>query len=127
MTVDEKPIAQDPIETVLKAFEKGDAVAAASAYAEDGVYIDPRYPEFEYHGREAIREAFEWALTTILDPPEYEVRHYLESHEACAIEVENHGETDRPASTYPQVFFVEVGQAGITRWQTYLPNPRVIE
>lgn len=48
---------RDQIKDVLIAFEDGDVVAASEIYAEDGVFIDPHYPEPEYRGPDEIREA----------------------------------------------------------------------
>lgn len=126
MTAQENPKPTDPVDTVLKALEKGDAVAAASAYAEDAVFIDPRYPEPEYRGREPIREAFEWGHTNVLDEPEYTVRNYLETGQTCVVEVHaGDAETTRPDSECPRVFVVDFCEEGITRWRTYLPfKPR---
>lgn len=124
MTAHESPNPTKPVDTVLKALEKEDAVAAASAYAEDAVFIDPRYPEPEYRGRETIREAFEWGLTNVLDAPEYTVRNYLETGGTCAVEVHaGDAEAVGQDGEHPRVFVVDFYADGITRWRTYLPFP----
>jgi uncharacterized protein (TIGR02246 family) len=115
---------RDRIETALKAFENRDAAAAASAYAENGVFVDPHYPEPEYRGREAIREALEWALANAVERPGFTVRNVVEEGDACAVEVDTHHvATDGSEREFPQVFVVEGGPDGIARWRTYLPFP----
>lgn len=129
MTVDEDPISCEPVETALEALEKRDAVAAASAFAADGRFVDPQFPEAEYRGQERVREALEWALTNLSRQPEFEIRHFLEREGTCALEVEARhvGADDGPVGADDgtvrsrKAYFVEVGDDGITRWRTYLP------
>jgi len=124
VTVEPNKNTRERIESALKAFESRDTAAAASAYAEDGVFIDPRYPAVEYRGRESIREAFEWALTNVVDHAEFSVRNAVGTGDDYAIEVDTHYVAkDGTEREYPQVFVVEGSEAGITRWQTYLPFP----
>lgn len=124
MTTDANHSTRDRINTALQAFENRDAVAAASTYVEDGVFIDPHYPEPEYHGRETIREAFEWALTNLVDQPGFTVRNVVREGDTCAVEVDTHHVAkDGSVQEFPQIFIVEGSQAGITRWRTYLPFP----
>lgn len=123
MTADE-PTTRERVETTLRALEKRDAVAAASAYAEDGVFVDPQYSESEYRGRESIWRALNWGLTNIAEQPEFTIRHILETGDICAVEVEtNHVDVAESGVEFPQVFVVEAGEQGITRWRTYHPFP----
>lgn len=112
------------IETVLRALEAADAVAAASAYTEEAVFVDPRYPDSQYRGREAIREAFEWGLTNGLHGPEYAIRHHSRAGGTAVVEgdVVDTG-TEEEGAAFPRVFVVELGEAGITHWRSYLPFP----
>jgi ketosteroid isomerase-like protein len=124
MTADKKPGPRDPIDTVLRALEKKDAVAAASAYAEDAVFVDPRYPESEYRGRETIREAFEWALTNSRNRPEYTTRNHLEAQQTSIIEVDaRHTGTDRSDGEFPRVFVAGGRPSGTTGWAATLGSP----
>lgn len=121
MTADENPITCEPIETALRALEKQDAVAAASAFAADGRFVDPQFPDTEYRGQERVREALEWALTNIGRRPEFEIRLFLEHEGTCALEVESRQvRPDDSSVRSRKAFFVEVGADGITRWRTYL-------
>lgn len=116
---------REHINESLKAFETRDAVAAASAYADEGVFIDPHYPENEYHWRETIREAFDWALTNLVDQPGFTVRTFVSEGDTCAVEVDTHHVAkDGSELEFPQVFVVEGGSEGIERWRTYLPFPQ---
>lgn len=131
MTVDEDLISCEPVETALQALEKRDAVAAASAFAVDGRFVDPQFPEAEYRGQERVRQALEWALTNLLRQPEFEIRHFLEAEGTCALEVEarHAGGDDGPdagtvgadAGTVGarKAYFVDVADDGITCWRTY--------
>lgn len=122
MTTEKNRSTRDLIETTLLALENKDAVAAASTYAEDGVFIDPRYPESEYSGRETILRAFEWALTNFMEQPGFRVRTVVVEGDTCAVEVDTHHvATDGSEWEFPQVFVVDGGPGGISRWRTYLP------
>lgn len=124
MTTENATELRKHITESLKAFEARDAVAAASAYADDGVFIDPHYPEDEYRGRETIREALDWALTNLVDQPGFTVRTFVSEDDTCAVEVDTHHITkDGSELEFSQVFVVEGGPEGIERWQTYLPFP----
>ncbi|NHN46582.1 nuclear transport factor 2 family protein [Halostella sp. JP-L12] len=124
MTVEPNKNTRERIENALRAFENSDAAAAASTYAENGVFIDPHYPASEYQGREAIREAFEWALTNIVEQPGFSVRNSIGAGDTYAIEVDTHHVAkDGSKREFPQVFVVEGDETGITRWRTYLPFP----
>ena len=46
---------REQIEGGLTAFEDRDAATASEFWAEDGVFIDPQYPESEYRGPDEIR------------------------------------------------------------------------
>lgn len=124
MTTDSNPISDDPIETALRALEKRDAVAAASAFAPDGRFVDPRFPDPEYRGRESIREALEWALTNLVDGDlEFAIRRFLAHDGTYALEVETRQvRPDDSTLETPKAFVVEVADSGIERWWTYLPS-----
>ena len=119
---DENTFIRDQIEDVLTAFEDRDPVAASDVYAEDGVFIDPHYPEPEYCGREEIREALEWALENIVEQPGLTIRNVWEDDGTFAVEVDTHHTMkDGTEAEFPQVFIIESENGQITRWQSYLP------
>lgn len=121
---DEDTFTRDQIEEVLAAFEDRDAVAASEIYAEDGVFIDPHYPELEYRGPDAIREALEWVLENVVDQPGFTIRHVWEDGETFAVEVDTHHTLqDGTEAEFPQVFIIESDNGQVTRWQSYLPFP----
>ena len=102
---DENTFTRDQIEDVLTAFEDRDPVAASDVYAEDGVFIDPHYPEPEYRGREEIREALEWALENIVEQPGLTIRNVWEDDGTFAVEVDTHHTMkDGTEAEFPQVF-----------------------
>lgn len=123
-TTDEDTFTRDQIEEVLTAFEDGDVVAASEIYAEDGVFIDPHYPEPEYYGPDEIREALEWALENVVEQPGLTVRKVWEDDETFAVEVDTHHTMkDGTEAEFPQVFIIECENGQVTRWQAYLPFP----
>lgn len=123
-TADEGTFTREQIETVLAAFENRDVVAASNIYAEDGVFIDPQYPDPEYRGPEEIREALEWALDNVVEQPGLTIRNVWEDGETFAVEVDTHHTMqDGTTAEFPQVFVIESENGQVTRWQSYLPFP----
>lgn len=124
MTQPDETFTRDQIEDVLRAFEERDAVAASEVYAEDGVFIDPHYPEAEYRGPAEVREALEWALENIVDRPGLTIRNVWEDDKTFAVEVDTHHTMkDGREVDFPQVFIIESEDGQVTRWQSYLPFP----
>lgn len=118
--------AREQIEGVLRAFEDGDAATASKFWAEDGVFIDPHYPEPEYRGPDEIREALDWALDTIVEEPGLTIRNVWASPEdgSFAVEVDTHHiMQDGTEAEFPQVFIIESENEQIARWQAFLPYP----
>ncbi|WP_226011117.1 nuclear transport factor 2 family protein [Halomicrobium salinisoli] len=123
MTAD-SALTREGIEGVIRAFEDRDAAAAASHWAEDGVFVDPHYPEDEYRGPEAVEAALGWALENVVERPGLSIRTVWEGEEAAAVEVDTHHVAhDGSVREFPQVFVVEGEDGRITRWQSYLPFP----
>lgn len=124
MASTEDTFTREQIEDVLAAFEDRDVVAVSEAYAEDGVFIDPHYPEPEYRGPEEIREALEWALENVVEQPGLTVRNVWDEGETFAVEVDTHHTMkDGTEVDFPQVFIIESEDGRVTRWQSYLPFP----
>lgn len=126
--VNEDSFARERVEEVLAAFEDRDAVTASEVWAENGVFIDPHYPDSEYHGRDEIRAALEWALENIVEQPGFTIRNVCEDSNTFAVEVETHHVTqDGTDREFPQVFIVEGDGGQVTRWQSYLPFPPPVD
>lgn len=117
-------ITQEQIKDVLAAFEDGDVATVSEFYAEDGVFIDPHYPEPEYRGPGEIREALEWALENIVEEPGLTIRNLWENGNTFAVEVDTHHTMqDGTEADFPQVFIIEGQDGQVARWQSYLPFP----
>ena len=117
---------REQIEGVIRAFENGDTETAADYWAEDGVFVDPHYPEPEYRGPAEIREALDWALEEIVEEPGLSIRSIWEDAAAntFAVEVDtHHSMKDGTETDFPQVFIVELEDGSVVRWQSYLPFP----
>jgi ketosteroid isomerase-like protein len=124
MSQDSDALSRTDIEDLLRAFEAGDTATAAAAWAADGVFIDPHYPEPEYRGPEQVREALDWALANVVEQPGLAIRTLLSDDGAFAVEVDTHHVThDDTVREFRQVFVVESEDGSITRWQAYLPFP----
>lgn len=112
------------VESVLRAFERCDPGTAAAFWAEDGVFVDPHYPEAEYRGPEEVRAALEWALENVVERPDLAVRNVWEAGETFAVEVDTrHAMRGGTEADFPQVFVVEGANGRIERWRSYLPFP----
>lgn len=121
---EEEILTRDQIEAALAGMEDRDAVAATEFYAEDGVFIDPLYPEPEYRGPKEIQAAVEWALENVVDQPGFTIRNMWERDETFAVEVDSHHIAhDGDTRDFQQVFIIESEDGKVTRWQTYLPYP----
>lgn len=121
-----EPFTREQIEGVLTAFEERDTAAASEFWAEDGVFIDPHYPERAYRGPDEVREALEWALDNVVERPGLSIRNTWEAEDADAFAVEvdtHHTMQDGTDADFPQVFVVEAENGQIARWQSYLPYP----
>lgn len=120
----EDTFTREQLEDVLAAFEDRDTVAASEAYAEDGVFIDPHYPDSAYRGPDEVRAALDWALENIVEQPGFTLRNVWEDGKTIAAEVDTHHTMkDGTEAEFPQVFIIESEQGRITRWQSYLPFP----
>ncbi|MDS0477185.1 nuclear transport factor 2 family protein [Natrinema sp. 1APR25-10V2] len=124
MVANDDTLTREQIEDLLRAFEKGDTETAAAFWAEDGVFIDPHYPEPEYRGPDEIRRALDWALENIVEEPGLTVRKVWEDDGTFALEVNTHHLMQDGAEVdFPQVFVIESDAGAIARWRSYLPFP----
>lgn len=120
----EDSFTRDQIEAALTGMENRDAEAATAFYADDGVFIDPLYPEPEYRGPEEIRAAVEWVLENVVEQPNFTIQNVCEHDGTFAVEVDSHHIAhDGSARDFQQVFMIESANGEVTRWQTYLPYP----
>lgn len=119
-------IEREYIEAILGAFEDGDEDDVSAVFAEDGVFIDPEYPNGEYHGPAGVRRALERRSERTTGEARFVVRNFWADGTSCAIEVETHRTaTHGSERAFPQVFVVEMENGRIARWQSYLPcSPR---
>lgn len=90
--------AQDIAKRALDAFNRHDAEAFASLYAEDAVAPDPQYPE-PLRGREAIRGDIEAFFQAFPDVQARVVGDFLVSGDTVAFEVEMTGTQKGPLVT----------------------------
>ena len=115
---------REQIEGALTAFEDRDAATASEFWAEDGVFIDPQYPESEYRGPDEVQGALEWALKNIVEQPGLTIRTVWEGHDTVAVEVDTHHlMQDGTEVDFPRVLIIESEHGQVTRWQSYLSFP----
>ena len=113
-------VEREYIEAVLGAFEQGDADDASAVFAEDGVFVDPRYPDEEYHGPEGVRRALEQGFESATERSRFIVRNFWSAETSCVVEVETYYRTaDGSERAFPQVFVVEMDNGRVARWQAY--------
>lgn len=116
-------ISREDLERGMRPFEGQQFDDAADAFAEDGVFIDPHYPDAEFRGREEIQGAFEWVFEHALDDIELTIRHFWAAGMTCAAEVDTR-QTMKDGSVHElsQVFIAEFDdRKHLTRLQAYLP------
>lgn len=124
MTESEDTFTREQIESVLTAFEERDTERASTFWAENGVFIDPHYPEPEYRGPDQVREALDWALDNIVERPGLTVRNVWDDGETFAVEADTHHTMkDGTDAEFRQVFVIESEHGQVSRWQSYLPFP----
>lgn len=107
----------------MERFERRDFENAAKAFAEDGVFIDPHYPEPEFRGHDEIREAFEWVFENVIDDIDLTIRNFWASGLTCAAEVETRQLMKNGSEhEFSQAFIAEFDdELRLVRLQAYLP------
>jgi ketosteroid isomerase-like protein len=109
------------VERVLAAYEAKDPDAVLAYFAQDGVFIDPHFPEPRMVGHVAIRRGLEWAFKS-LEQPGFTLRRLWLDGESGALEVETHHRIrDGLRADFPQVFVFEARNGLLTRLQAYEP------
>ena len=116
-------ITQRDFETAMRAFENQQFDAAVSAFAEDGIFIDPHYPEPEFRGHDAIKGAFEWVFEHVIEDIDLTIQHFWTEELSCVAEVATRQVMrDGSEHEFSQVFVAEFNDTKqLTRLQAYLP------
>ncbi|NWJ48413.1 MAG: nuclear transport factor 2 family protein [Chloroflexi bacterium] len=106
---------------LLAAFENKDLQTILAAFAEDGILIDPHYPQVEMRGKAAIERGIKWGLGSLEKPGFKILRHWVNG-ESATFEVATHHIIRGPIkANFSQIFVVESRNGLITRLQSY-PN-----
>lgn len=111
------------IERNLNAVMAKDLDAAVSAFAPDGILIDPHYPRSRMTGRAEIESGFRWVFTGMKEL-NFSVLtcFYSEDDASAAVEVvSNHVLANGRRLAFPQCFVVDAEGDLIDRWQAYEP------
>ncbi|SEL77865.1 nuclear transport factor 2 family protein [Haloferax larsenii] len=125
MTTRNEDFSREDIDRIFEAWEDKDPVVPAEYWADDGVYIDPHYPESQYEGPEEVRRVLETSLQEIIAQPRLAIENLWKDDDTFVVEVQtNHRMMDGSEVDYPQVFVIETEDGEITRWQSYLPFSR---
>jgi len=118
----------EDVHRIFEAWEDKDPVIPAEYWAEEGVYIDPHYPDDEYRGPEEVRRVLESGLEESIAQPRLTIQNVWEDGDAFVVEVRTHHTLiDETEVDYQQVFVIETRGGKITRWQSYLPFKRPSE
>lgn len=95
-----------------------------AAYAQNGVLRDPQFPEPQYRGPEAIREALKFIWENVLIELQFSMRNFWASEDTCAVEMDvTQVLQDGSEQHMPQVHVFETRDGLITRHQVYTPFP----
>jgi hypothetical protein len=106
---------------LLAAFESKDFQTVLDSFAEDGIFIDPHYPQVEMKGKAAIEQGIKWGLESLEKPGFKILRHWVDG-ESAILEVSTHHIIRGPIKTsFFQIFVVETKNGLISRLQSY-PN-----
>ncbi len=119
MTTDNRAL----IERLLRAFEAKNIQETVDCFAEDGLLVDPHYPEPTMRGKAAIQQGLEFAFG-MLKQPGFEIRHMWSHDQSGAVEVDTHHRLqDDSEARFPQVLVFETQNGLFTRVQLYVPYP----
>ncbi len=112
---------RETIENVFALFESKNLDAFMDLFADDGVVLDPHYPNPEMRGKAAIRQGLEWAMGN-MEQPGFTIRNLWIDGDKAAVEVDtNHVFKGGMKLVTDQVFVIETRDGLITRIQAYLP------
>ena len=111
------------VERLFRAAEAGDVAAAMAYFAEDGVLIDPHYPNPEMRGRAKIEAGLVWGMS-VMQQFGFRIARAFESADgrSAAFEVDtNHVLKGGQKLSFPQVFVVDVKDGLIVSMRAYEP------
>jgi ketosteroid isomerase-like protein len=107
----------------LDAFVAKDRDTVLAAFADDGLMVDPHYPQPVMQGKEAIAAGLD-AMLGFIQQPGLVVRKAWEDETSCVLETETHHVfVDGNEAHFPQVFVFEFSGDQIRRLQAYVPYP----
>lgn len=110
-------------QALLDAFIAKDKAAILAAFADDGVMIDPHYPQPAMQGKDAISAGLDFSLGFIQQPG-FTVRNRWENGTSCVLETDTHHTfINGTEAQFPQVFVFEFAGDLIQRLQAYVPYP----
>ncbi len=115
------------VQRLLDAFIARDVATAVACFAEDGVLIDPHYPQSQMRGRQVIAENLR-QMFAVLVQPGFSVRQgwqtAVDGSGSGAIEIDTHHRfADGSEARFPQVFVYEIEDHRLSRLQAYVPYP----
>lgn len=118
-----KKLSRELIDRVIDAFLEKDIEAVLSHFHEDGVLLDPHYPNPEMHGKQAIRAGLTWGYGNLVKPGFKIVNCWIDGDKA-AIEVDTHHIFKGGMEVrFLQVFIIETHDEKIDRIQSFVPYP----
>lgn len=107
----------------LDAVTAKNADAVLAAFTDDGVLIDPHYPDPEMRGKAAIAAGLEFGFGS-MKTFGFDERRYFLSPDGTSLVVHclcHHVLQGGRPLTFPQVFVVETRDGLISRWQAFEP------
>lgn len=114
-----QPLADSTLDAVVAK----DADAVVAAFSEDGVFIDPHYPDPELRGRAAVTEGLRFSFGAIKSFA-FDDRRYFTSSDGSALVVHcscHHVLPGGRRLDFPQVFVMDTVEGRISRWQAFEP------
>ncbi len=107
----------------LDAVVAKDADAVVALFADDGVFIDPHYPDAAMRGHAAIVEGLAFSFGAIRTFA-FDDRRYFPSADGSSLVVHcacHHVLPGDRVLDFPQVFVMDTADGRITRWQAFEP------
>lgn len=107
----------------LDAVVAKDADAVLAAFSDDGVFIDPHYPDAEMRGRAAIVEGLRFSFGAI-QTFAFDERRYFTGSDGTSLVIRcecHHLLPGGRVLDFPQVFVMDTAEGRITRLQAFEP------
>lgn len=112
------------VERLFRAAEAADIRAALGCFAENGMLIDPHYPNPEMRGRAEIEKGLVWGLS-VMKQFGFRIARVFEGADgrSAAFEIDtNHVLKGGQKLSFPQVFVVDVKDGLIVSMRAYEPH-----